>query len=194
VRAVDAMPAGIDGLMSVLKREKTFVKTAYVDNLWRNGWKPSDLGITTWSFTAGAPSLMYSFTQVMPNPPATTGVEDPGHVRLQQVGCNTAGYHKRQHPEFDLVMARTAFEPLNTMRLDQELEKVFNTANVQKLFTTGKAGGSIADALTMGQFRNRLWADTRLALKTKFSFLEGRLAAFETRFMVDTAPQGMGSA
>ena len=189
VRSVDRA-GGVEAVLATLYREEKFRKNQYSLLLGMQGWEPGQIGVTEWQITdaRGQPKGMFSFTKIVPEPPAFS----PTQLRLMCLMRDTAGPHNGQHPEHSVPMAPVNFAPVFPSKIAAALDKVMAAANVTLLFENAVARKVVNRGLTVNNFRNRLWEDTKREIWTKWNYKSGELTAYQTNKISDTWGTGLG--
>ena len=189
MRAVDKA-GGVDAVLATLQREDRFRKNQYSILLGMQGWEPGMIGVTEWKITdsRGQPKGMFSFTKIVPDPPE----HSPTQLRIMCLARDTAGSHNGQHPEHSVPMAPVNFSPLFPSKLEAQLDKVMALDNVKMLFENAVERKAAGRGLTVNNYRNRLWEDTKREIWTKWNYKLGALTAYQTNKLSDTWAAGFG--
>jgi len=189
MRAVDKA-GGVEAVLATLSREEKFRKNQYLLLIGMQGWDAGQIGITEWQITdsRGQPKGMFSFTKIVPEPPAFS----PTQLRIMCLMRDTAGPHSGQHPEHSVPMTPVNFTPVFPSKIEAALNKVMALDNVKLLFENSVERKASGRGLTVNNFRNRLWEDTKREIWTKWNYKLGELTAYQTNKMIDTWGSGLG--
>lgn len=189
MRAVDRA-GGVDAVLATIAREDKFRKTQYQLLINMQGWESGQIGVTEWKITdgRGQPKGMFSFTMIVPDPPEFS----PTQLRVMCLMKDTAGPHAGQHPEHSLPMTAVNFTPLRPSQLGAALDKVMADDNVKLLFDNAVQRKAVGRGLTLNNFRNRLWEDSKREIWTKWIFKSGELTAYQAAKMSATWGAGLG--